>query len=326
MILVGSVSLWACLTFVRVFLHVAAAAEPGDAVVARFTGGQLTVADVERAAANKVAHARARYAAEGGRERLLTELVRWELLVREADARGYARNPVVYEASTKAAVAALEADLAVDPATIPSDEVAQSYERNAAQFHMLPGRRASMIKLATEGEARDLIEELAGANRLQFAAAARERSIDEATRRQGGELGYFDRDGRQRAKRAGQRVAAELAEAVFALAEVGSVSKVPVPYAGGFAVLMLTGQMRAVERSLAQAQDEIREQLAVARSRDAVEALVARLRAEHPPETHLELLDAIDMDDIPAPDVPHGVPAAPPDPFAPTVIVEPDEI
>jgi parvulin-like peptidyl-prolyl isomerase len=321
----GAVLLFVGLVLVRVDVRSAAAAERGDTIVAKFEGGRITVADVERAASLKVAHQRARYAAEGGREQLLTELVRWELLVREAQRRGYEDHPAVYEATSKAAVNAMQEQIAIDPASIESEELARYYEAHEFEFRVPAARRASMIKVATEAEARALIRELEGVGRVRFAAVARERSIDEATRRQGGELGYFDHEGRQRKKSARKSVASVLVEAAFALAGVGSVSKVPLAYEGGYVVLMLTGQMRAIDRSVAQAEGEIRERVALAASKRAVEALLARIRKEQGVQVNEGLLDLIALDDVPTRDIPQGFPAAPPDPYAPPITVEPDD-
>jgi peptidyl-prolyl cis-trans isomerase C len=294
-------------------------------VIASFAGGQITVADFAAATGNKDPRTRARIAEPGGREAFLEQLVRYDLLALEAERRGYGRHPAVIEAGKAEAIEQLiERDLSVQPTAISAADVKQHYEANLAQYRRPVLRRASHIELETEQQARDLIRELKGATRERFAKLAGEHSRDERTRHQGGELGYFDRRGRLGGNGAEGAVPAELTTAAFSLARVGAVVAKPIRRPTGFSVLMLTGEMPAVEQKLADAEEGIRGALAEQRAREAEEALVAALRAQLKPQVHPELLEPIALEPAKPLDVPQGVPAAPPDPRAPARFVEPD--
>jgi peptidyl-prolyl cis-trans isomerase C len=299
--------------------------ERGIGVVASFQGGQITVADLETALALKDPRTRAVLATPDGLKRFLDELVNYDLLALEAARRGYARHAEVIEAGKRAAIEnMIERELAVDPASIEPDAVAKELERHREDYTRPEMRRASHINLASEQEARALIAELKGVTREAFAKQASARSEDARTRRQGGELGYFDREGRTGAKDGVTVVAPELVSVAFELKREGQLHPAPIPHGGGYSVLMLTGRMAPIEARLSKVEPMLREQLAAARTVEAQQALLDRLREEVRPEVHAELLSAVALDPAPLPDRPHGFPAAPPDPRMPPSYVEPD--
>lgn len=301
-----------------------ARADAGSGVLVRFEGGQITVADMQAAIANKDARTRAHLASTAGRTRFLRELTRYDLLALEAERRGYAKHPEVIEAGKRAAIdTMLVHDLEVDPASISKQDVAQYFEAQRASHTRPPLRRASHIAVATEAEALELIAALRGATRERFAKLAVERSLDERSRRQGGELGYFDRQGKPNA-RTGHAVAPELAASAFAIGRVGQVAKQPVAHGAHYSVLMLTGEMPGIEPRLADLEEQLRQELAEQRFVKAQEDLLARLRQEIAPEVHAELVSAIALEAVGPLDQPQGFPAAPPDPRAAPKVVEPD--
>ena len=94
---------------------------------------------------------------------------------------------------------------------------------------------------------------------------------------------------------------------------------------GGYAIVMYTGEMQAIVRSLDDAAGEIREQLAGQRMLQMRDELVAKLREEYKPEVKPELVDAIVLEPPGKADIPQGVPAAPRDPREPLKQVKPDK-
>jgi peptidyl-prolyl cis-trans isomerase C len=305
-------------------------------VLATFQGGRITVGDMEDAVASKPPETRARLATPAARQRFLDELIRYDLLTLEAARRGFGRDVVVVEAAMQRAVDAMLAqDIAFDPASVPAADVAREYEAQAQRWNRPLRRRASHIWVDSEKEARALIAQLKaagrdsprdGALREAFAKLARERSKDERTRARGGDLGHFDRQGATDASAGGVAVARELAQATFALQRQGSIGPRPVAHGGGFSVVMWTGQTPAVRQSLAQVEGDLREKLATDLQQVRFAELVERLRAQVQPVIHPELVDAIVLEARAPSDIPSGFPAAPSDPRAPPVFVEPDAI
>jgi peptidyl-prolyl cis-trans isomerase C len=310
--------------------YAAAAAHPPDAdaarrsqIVASFDGGQITVGELEDIIAKKLPRVRAQIAADG-RLALLDEVIQYDLLAQEAQRRGYHERPLVIEAAKRTAIEQLAAtEFNVAPDSISAEDVARVHEAHRAEQSRPAWRRASEIVVDSEADARALIAELKGADRIRFAEIARQRSRDPRTARQGGELGFFDSEGKQpQGESAG--VPEAVAGAVFALSPVGTIASEPVAHDGVFSVIMLTGEMPAFSKSLAKEQRSIRDQLAQERTSRAIEARLTALRDEYKPELHPELLNAIVLEPAVPRGIPEGIPAAPPDPRAPPRLVKPD--
>jgi hypothetical protein len=290
-------------------------------VLASFDGGRITVGDMEDAIANKSQLTRASIASGDGPKRFLDELVRYDLLVREAERRGFATHSAVIDAMRQAAIAGLQARPEDKAPEVSQAAIAAYFAEHRDRFQHGEQRRASFIELADATAAQAAIAALRGKDRQQFAQYAREHSRDPHTRRQGGELGYFVRDKQAEGAAA---VPPEVVAATFALERIGDVSAKPFAVHGGYGLVMLTAKVPAVSRTLAQVEGQIREQLTEQERLRQLDALVARLQAQVKPEVHPELLDAIALDPIAPLDIPHGFEAAPPDPRAPPKIVQPD--
>ena len=302
---------------------VGAAAAP-DAVLASWNGGEIRVRDWLAAHVVKTPLEQRSLATETGRVQLLRDLERYALLVQEAARRGYDRHVVVVDAEQKAAIDALTGrTLAVAPEAISDADVAAAYEAGRTRFRRPALRRASQIVVATEAEAKTLMRELKGITRERFGALARQRSIDEATRRQSGELGWFTREGRD-AEGNPKSVPAEIVTATWALQRVGALAPRAVRLERGYSVLLLTGDEAQVEMRFEEAGAERREQLATKQSQQRVEALVTQLRSSVPIELHPELLTPIVLDTQAGLDIPQGFPAHPPDPRVGARVIKPD--
>jgi peptidyl-prolyl cis-trans isomerase C len=294
-------------------------------VLATFEGGQITRADYERVLAQKLPNELERIAKPGGREAFLESLVRYDLLALEAERRGYGQQLEVKLGAERAASDRLvEKTLRVQPDAVPAEEVERAYAERSREFQRPAMRRATQIRVATEAEAKAIATELKGAGRDQFSKVAREKNIDPRTRNQGGELGYFDREGLTDSGNP-TGVPIELVNATFGLRRVGDVSK-PIAQDGSWSVVMFTGEMAPFNKSRAQAEPELRDKLAIVMTQRAIENFVSELRAKYAPEIHPELIDAVELPAAAPLDMPEGFPAAPPDPRAAPVRVEPDGI
>jgi hypothetical protein len=307
---------------------VAADSSPGegaDAVLASWKGGEIRVRDWLAAYGVKPVPEQRALATPEGRLRLLRELERYALLVQEAERRGYGQHVLVADAARNAALDALTTrTLAVAPEAISDADVAAEYEAKRSRYQRPSIRRASLIAVASEAEAKTLLRELRGATREQFGSIARARSID-PTRQQSGELGWFTQQGRGTEGNP-VRVPAALIAATFALPpRVGALSGRPLRLERGFGVLMLTGEGPPFSTPFEEAAAQIREQLAAQRSAQRVEELLAQLRTTVKIEVHPELLAPIVLDTKAGLDVPQGFPAHPPDPRVGPRSVKPDK-
>jgi parvulin-like peptidyl-prolyl isomerase len=245
------------------------------------------------------------------------------LLAQEAERRGYQRRLEVELAARGAASdRMIEAVVRVQPAQVPAAEIDRAYAEHSREFSRPAMRRATQIRVATEEEATALSKQLKGADRGQFSRVAREKNIDPRTRNQGGELGYFDRESNTNYGRP-TGVPQALVDATFKLHKVGEISH-PLQHEGSWNLLMFTGEVPPFTKTRAQAEPELREKLAVQLTQRALEAFVAELRAKYSPEVHPELVDAVVLPPAAPLDMPEGFAAAPPDPRAPPIQIEPD--
>lgn len=302
--------------------------EESRSVVASYEGGAITRKDLEAVIAIKLPNQRTRIAQPGGRERLLAELVDYELLALEAERRGYGSRPAVVQATRERMVQAMvEKQLAVDAAKVPADQVKAAYEAEAKRFKSPSMRRARHVLFATEAEADELLAQLKSEARNAMTAigkVARERSLDQASKRQSGDLGFFTQAGER--LDATTRVPVELAKAAFALKTPGELAPKPVRTSEGYSVLLLIAARDAIDVSLKEADAELRGTLASKATKAATDALADSLAKAHPNETHPERVAAIQLDPPPNQGIPQGVPAAPPDPREPPRVQEPDGI
>ncbi len=298
----------------------------GSPTLASFEGGAITVADLQSAIALRRPASRAEAASPEGRKRMLDELVSFDLLVLEAERRGYAKHATVQEAVKKRLAEALIAGpLALDPASISKEDVEAHYAAHRDSFRRAEMRRARHVVLATEAEAKQLIAKLSAQREkavVEISKVAREQSLEATTRRQSGELGFFSATGAR--AEGSEQVRSELVKAAFALRAAGDVSPKPVPTEGGFSVLVLVLIEAAFDIPLSDAEENVRGAIATERARAAVDAVIAQQRAAHPTVVHAERLAQIALEPAHNRGLPQGFRATPADPREPPKLIEPD--
>jgi peptidyl-prolyl cis-trans isomerase C len=302
--------------------HVFADAE--DSVVASFTGGAITRTDLETVINQRLPVQKDLLSRPGAVEQVLESLVRYDLLVQEAEKRGY-RNQLVVQLAAQAKaneMLVLERG-SVAPQDVSEADVEKQLELKKRDYSRPAMRRASHVVVPTKAEAQALIKELKGASRETFARIATEKSQDPSTKNQGGELGYFDHDGLSD-RGAPTQASPELAAATFKLRAVGDITSAPIPLADGFSVLMFTGEMKAVETPRRAVDELIREELSKTQGATKYDALMAELRDKYKPVVHTDLIDHIVMPPREPSAIPSGFSAAPPDPREPPKMIAPD--
>jgi hypothetical protein len=296
---------------------------PPAPVLASFDGGQITVADFEAAVANKAPVLRVAFKQQAERERMLRAMVDYELLIREATRRGYANDDDVHAAMLIELTHRIEAaaDASVDEATLPEPDLRAYYDAHRAQLAIPAMRRATYIRVATRQEATELAARVRRMPVSDFRDLALGRGG--AGQGHGSELPYVDAEGHPAGVPSAAPVDRALVERAFALAKEGQVSE-PFEHGGGFVVLQLTGTTTGAGTRFEDAVPRVHEALALERRAQARAALEQQLRGAYVVEVHAELSEAIALDPVPPADIPAGFPAAPPDPRAATVTVEPD--
>lgn len=260
---------------------------------------RITIGMIEDRLAAMQPFLRQRYRDPEKLRQFADDMVRFELMAREAERRGYDERPQVVRTLKQNAVQLLirrEFDERITPETVTEEQVRAYYEAHADEFSRAEMRRASHIRVATREEAQALRAELLAGGADTFRQLARSRSLDEQTKLRGGDLRFFTAEGRPPGSR-DLPVDERLVRATFSLEHLGDLSE-PVELPGGFSIVKLTGKRPAETRTLEQASRGIRLRLWREQRQSAIDSFVDRLRAQGHPEVHPELATPIHLDPV----------------------------
>jgi len=253
------------------------AAAPAGNVVAVVDGKEITVTDLQQRINALDPYSKARYSAPEQRKKFLENLVRFEVLAREAEKRGYERDPDVQRALKNQMIQVFlrkELDEKVKAQPITEADVATYYKEHEAQFRQPEQVRVSQILVKD----RDLAEKIAAEARAgqkhdhsdrPFRALVEKYSIDEDSKPLGGDLTFLDRQNTQLPR--------AVVEAAFALKEVGDISP-PVASDKGYHVLKLTQRRPGFTRPLEGVSAEIKRLILLDRRAKKQEEMVAEMR------------------------------------------------
>ncbi len=257
----------------------------------------ITVGEFADRLASQSPYLQARFESPERRREFLDNLVRYELLVYEARRRGYANEPEVLHTQRNLMIQELikqEVDVPLENSEVSDEEVKAAYEANPTEFDRPAQVRVSHILIKDRKRAQKTLADAKGADRSNFAALARERSEDEDSKADGGNLGFFTVDDEKPSK--------ALRDAAFSIQTVGKVYPELVEDNAGFHILMLTGKRAELKRTYEQAQRAIRHKLTRERKDAAMEALTERLRSEIEVEIDYDALEDVRVDVSDAPD------------------------
>jgi hypothetical protein len=281
-------------------------------VAAVVGSSKITVGEVAEALNEQSPYLRTRFTSPERRSEFLDHMVQFELLVQEAERRGYRDRAEVQDARKQALVAELmreELDARLSPDDITDAEIRAYYESHPEEFDQPEQLRASHIVLAERAEAERLLAELRAApgDMALFRRLATEHSIDAETAQRGGDLRFFSRPPAEDTDAEGTATGSEaegaeaeapertgppaaVARAAFELTENGQVSPGVVQTPAGFHLVARTAHRAAMRRTQGEVERVIRHRLYRDRRDAAIDALVERLRGEAEIELHPEVL------------------------------------
>ncbi|MEZ4223027.1 MAG: peptidylprolyl isomerase [Polyangiaceae bacterium] len=212
---------------------------------------------------------RLRYQSEDRRKQLLDEMIKVELLSREARKRGLDQKP-----ETKARIRQILRDELLRtvraelpaPGDVPEAEVRAYYDKHKAEYRDPERRRVAHIVVADKAKATQLLSDAKKASPMQWGQLVQDHSLDKppkpsvaAPLELAGDLGIVSAPGVEKGDN--PRVPAAVRKAVFEIAAVGGVYDGVVEADGKFHIVRLTGKTDARERSFAEAERSIRVQL-----------------------------------------------------------------
>jgi peptidyl-prolyl cis-trans isomerase C len=278
----------------------------------------ITVGDFAEELAQKSPYLRARWSAPERRRQLLDEMVKFELLAREATRRGLDQDDEVVRTKKQVMIQQMmktEFEDKVKLADITDQEIEAYYKAHPEEFNKPAQMRASHIALKDEAKAKKLLKQILEHqedNKL-FRDLAEQNSEDLETKARFGDLQFFSLPA-QRIE-GDPKVPDAVAEAAFKLEKIGEVSRQLIKTEQGFHIVKLTGKRKELARTLEHARRPIQHKLWREKREAAIEGFVNGLRDKAKVEEHLELLTQLKA----APVDPSAVPGAPTMPGHPSL-------
>jgi peptidyl-prolyl cis-trans isomerase C len=273
--------------------------EEAAQVLAKIGNREITVGEFAESIASKGPFLRARYNSPERRRELLEQMVRFELFAQEAQARGLFELPEVQRTRKQVLIRRFlkqEFEDRIQLSDVTDAEVQAYYDAHRDEFDKPEQVRVSHIMLRNQATAQRVLRQVlqSPSDMRLFRQLAEQHNEDPATRDRFGDIGFFSRPAERQADE--PEVPAEVAEAAFAMDTIGAVHPELVRSSQGFHIVKLTGRRAPLRRTLEEASRPIRHRLWRERREQAVEDLVARLRAEADVQEDLSLLDQVHID------------------------------
>jgi parvulin-like peptidyl-prolyl isomerase len=257
--------------------------EKKGAYLAKIGDSVITQADFEREMNGLPEFVQKMFEGAAGKESFLNELIKRELLYKEALKKGLDKDPEYVkklEDFKKITLVGLLLQKEIEGKVKVSDqEVKDYYEKNKGKFAPVTQIRASHILLKTEEEAKQIEEKLKKGE--DFAQLAKKYSIDTATAKNGGDLGYFSK---------GQMVP-EFESAAMSL-KPGQISE-PVKTKVGYQIIKVTDKKMGQPVDFDKVQKLISQNLMAEKQKEVFDSYVEGLKKSFKVEINKEALSKL---------------------------------
>ena len=278
--------------------------------VARIDDTVITVGEVQDRINKQAPFVRARYSSPEKKKEFVDNLIRIEVMAKEAEKRGYDKDPEVVRVMKQQMISKFlqkdfESKLRVED--VPDADVEKYYKEHPEEFNRAEEVRVSEILVKDKAKADKVSREAAALNRADpkaFRDLVTKYSEDDDSKSRGGDLTSFERTTKV--------VPEPIVEAAFAMKEVGDISA-PVKTDRGYAVLKLTGKRPGFSRPLAEVKRTIQQRLFKDLRTKAMESFIDDLRKKYTVTIDEGNLAKVAVDT----GMPHGAGAAPMTPPVP---------
>ena len=250
-------------------------AKVGDSVI--------TQADFDREMKGLPEFVQKMFEGSAGKENFLNELIKRELLYKEALKKGIDKDPEYakkLEDFKKITLVGLLLQKEIEGKVKVSDQdIKQYYEKNKDKFAPVTQIRASHILVKTEDEAKKIEDRLKQGE--DFAQLAKKYSIDTATAKNGGDLGYFSK---------GQMVP-EFESAAMKL-KPGEISE-PVKTKYGYHIIKMTNKKMGQVVEFEKVKNLISQNLMAEKQKEVFDSYVDGLKKSYKVEINKEALSKL---------------------------------
>jgi hypothetical protein len=283
--------------------------EQASRVVAKVGDNAITLGDYAATLDRMDPYDRTRYQTGDRKRELLKEMIDLELLAIEAKRRGLDKDPAAQEATRQVLRDSLLSEVhktLPTPTEIPMDEVKAYYDAHIEDYREPERRRVSAIVLDDEKKAKETLEAaLATEDATAWGKLYFERSLGATPEQQknvpldlAGDLGIVGPPDDK--KGASARVPEPVRAAVFKIAKVGQIGAELVQDGSKFYVVRLSGMTPGHERSLGEAERQIRVELLKQKMQQQEADLEAELRKKYKVEIDEQALAKLSTE-APAP-------------------------
>ena len=252
-----------------------------QAPLATVDGVVITVQEFQEQLNRQSPYVRARYTAKEEKKNFLDTLVTVEVMAAEAQRRGLDKDPEVVRTMKQVMIQKLSKEVFSAEATrdsITDAEMQDYYKKHEAEYRRAAQVRAAAIVVKDKALADKLAKEAKEQETKShsvFRDMVLKHSVDEATKQNGGDLGYFDKSSTE--------VPKPVVDAAFAL-ENGKVSGAIAAGDGRFYILRITGTRPALDKSFEDVKGQIQTRLLrdkqVAAQKEFVESLKSKAKIE----------------------------------------------
>ncbi len=246
--------------------------------LATIDGLTITVGELEERINRQSPYVRARYTSLEQKKEFLDNLIRFEVLAKEALRRGLDKDAEVVRTMKQVMIQKLvsqELDTKLTPDAITDEELRAYYDSNKDEYVKPEEVRASAIVLGNRAQAERVLSEArsdAGKTNKGFRDLVAKYSTDEDTKLRGGDLRYFTRDDKE--------LPMPVVQAGFALGQIGDISDVIDGGDGKFYVLKQTNRRKGSVRSFEDSRPSMRNAIFRDKRNAAQKAFIEGLRAK----------------------------------------------
>jgi len=227
-------------------------------VVARVDDAVITVGDVQERVNKQSPFIRARYAALDKKKEFLDNLIRFEVMAREAERRGYDKDPEVVRVMKQQMISKFlqkdfESKLKVED--VPDAEVEKYYKEHPEEYNRPDEVRVTELVIKDRGKADKAAAEARAASKIDpkpFHDLVTKLSEDAESKGRNGDSTFFDKNSTAYPK--------PVVDAAFELKEVGDISA-PIKTDKGFVVLRLMQKRPGYSRPLTEVKRQIQQRL-----------------------------------------------------------------
>jgi peptidyl-prolyl cis-trans isomerase C len=233
----------------------------------------ITVGEFQERINQQSPYVRARYTSMERKKEFLDNLVRFEVLAKEAQRKGLDKDAEVVRTMKQVMIQKLLKD-EFDKhhmEDISDAECKQYFDAHPEEYNKPEEVRVSSILLKDMATAKRVLGDvrIKGVDNQQFRNLVAEYSQDLATKDRGGDLRYFDANTKD--------VPKPIVDAAFKLQNIGDVSEA-IKTPQGVVLLKLTGRRKALARNFDEVKQQIRNKLYRDKRTDAMEQFVKSLR------------------------------------------------